>query len=142
MTIFLTERFTNLQATFQNKKKTGVQKQPLADVSRSSHQRCSVKKGLRPATSPKKESLAQVFSCDFSQIYKNTFFTEHLWATASVFYKISVLESFATFIGKHLSWSHFLIKLHALRGSITSVFLWFLWHFQEHLIIKHLAQQK
>ena len=31
----------------------------------------------------KKETLAQVFSCEFYEIYKNTFFTEHLWATAS-----------------------------------------------------------
>ena len=31
-----------------------------------------------------KETLALVFSCDFCEISKNTFFTEHLWATASV----------------------------------------------------------
>ena len=30
----------------------------------------------------KKEALAQVFSCEFCKISKNTFFTEHLWATA------------------------------------------------------------
>ena len=29
------------------------------------------------------ETLAQVFSCEFYEISKNTFFTEHLWATAS-----------------------------------------------------------
>ena len=27
----------------------------------------------------KKETLAQVFSCEFCEIFKNTFFTEHLW---------------------------------------------------------------
>ena len=32
----------------------------------------------------KKEALAQVFSYEFCEISKNTFFTEHLWATASV----------------------------------------------------------
>ena len=32
----------------------------------------------------KKETLAQVFSYEFCKISKNTFFTEHLWATASV----------------------------------------------------------
>ena len=32
----------------------------------------------------KKEALAQVFPCEFCQIYKNTFLKEHLWATASV----------------------------------------------------------
>ena len=31
----------------------------------------------------KKETLAQVFSCEFCEISKNTFFTEHLRATAS-----------------------------------------------------------
>ena len=30
-----------------------------------------------------KETLAQVFSCDSCKISKNTFFIEHLWATAS-----------------------------------------------------------
>ena len=30
----------------------------------------------------KKETLAQVFSCEFCEICKNTFFTEHVWATA------------------------------------------------------------
>ena len=31
----------------------------------------------------KKETLAQVFSCEFCKSSKNIFFTEHLWATAS-----------------------------------------------------------
>ena len=31
----------------------------------------------------KKETLAQVFSCEFCEISKNTFSTEHLWVTAS-----------------------------------------------------------
>ena len=29
--------------------------------------------------------MAQVFSCEFCEISKNTFFTEHIWVTASVF---------------------------------------------------------
>ena len=37
----------------------------------------------------KKETLAQVFSCEFCEISKNTFFTEHLWATASEYAEIS-----------------------------------------------------
>ena len=36
-----------------------------------------------PCNFLKKETLAQVFSCEFCQISKNSFFTEHLWATAS-----------------------------------------------------------
>ena len=44
----------------------------------------------------KKETLAQVFSCEFWEISKNIFFTEHLWATASgygqnIFSRITVL---------------------------------------------------
>ena len=35
--------------------------------------------GLRPA---KKDTLAQVFSCEFCNISKYTFFTKHLWSTA------------------------------------------------------------
>ena len=31
----------------------------------------------------KMETLAQVLSCEFCKIYKNTFFTKHVWATAS-----------------------------------------------------------
>ena len=31
-----------------------------------------------------KETLAQVFFCEFCKISQNTFFTEHLWATTSV----------------------------------------------------------
>ena len=68
---------------------------------RSSHQRCSIRKGvlrnfakftgrhlcqsLRPETCNfiKMETLTQVFSCEFCEISKNTFFTEHVWATAS-----------------------------------------------------------
>ena len=36
-----------------------------------------------PATLVKK-TLVQVFSCEFCEISKNNFFTEHLWATASI----------------------------------------------------------
>ena len=33
----------------------------------------------------KKETLAQVFSCKLCETFKSTFFTKHLWATASVY---------------------------------------------------------
>ena len=33
----------------------------------------------------KKENLAQVFSCEFRKIFKNAFFIEILWASASEF---------------------------------------------------------
>ena len=37
----------------------------------------------KPFNSIKKETLIQVFSCEFCEVSKNTFFIEHLWATAS-----------------------------------------------------------
>ena len=41
--------------------------------------------GLRPQACNfiKNETLAQLFSCEFYEIFKNTFFTEHLWSTDS-----------------------------------------------------------
>ena len=41
----------------------------------------------------KKRTLAQVFSCEFCKIFKNTFFTEHFWATVSA-RQTSTMESF------------------------------------------------
>ena len=40
----------------------------------------------------KKETLAQVFSCEFCKISKNTFLTEHVWATASADYQSHVFS--------------------------------------------------
>ena len=69
----------------------------IKPLSRSSHQMRSLRKGaLRNFTKftgkhlwhslffNKVAALAQVFSCEFCEISKNTFFTEHLWTTASV----------------------------------------------------------
>ena len=73
---------------------------------KSSHQRCSVKKGVlrnfakftgkylcqglffkkvagAACNFIKKETLAQVFSCEFCEISKNIFFTEQLRTTTS-----------------------------------------------------------
>ena len=78
-------------------------------IYRSSHWRCSVRKGVfrnfekfagkhlcqslffnkvaglgpKRCNFIKKETLAQVFSCEFCEISKKTFFIEHLRATAS-----------------------------------------------------------
>ena len=38
-----------------------------------------------------KEILAQVFTCEFCEISKNIFFTEHLWATAPILRDNAVL---------------------------------------------------
>ena len=37
----------------------------------------------------KKETLLEVFYCEFCKIFKNTFYTEHLWGTDSIYHKIS-----------------------------------------------------
>ena len=75
-------------------------------VFRSSHRRCSVRKGVlrnfakfkgkylcksrfliklqvSACNFIKKETLAQEFSCEFYNISKNSFFTEHLWVAAT-----------------------------------------------------------
>ena len=35
----------------------------------------------------KKETLAQLFSCEFCELSRNTFFTEHVWTAASVYWR-------------------------------------------------------
>ena len=40
----------------------------------------------------KEETLAQVFSCEFCEISKNTFFAEHIRATAPVFKSLCLLS--------------------------------------------------
>ena len=52
----------------------------LNNVTEAAIQRCSIEIGCNFI---KKETLAQVFSCEFCEIFRNTFFTEHLWTTAS-----------------------------------------------------------
>ena len=94
---------------FGGHKSTKILVKPRPPTLRSSHQRCSVKKGvlrnftkftgkhlcqslffnkvagLRPEACNfiKKETLAQEFSCELCEISKNTFFTEHIWTTTS-----------------------------------------------------------
>ena len=87
---------------------------PNFHLSRSSQQRCSVGKGvlrnsvkfkgkhlcqslffnkvagLEAFNFIKKETLTQVFCCELCEISKSTFFTEHLWATASGYQRSSL----------------------------------------------------
>ena len=85
----------------------------------SSHRGCSVKKVLLKISQSsqentcarvsfliklqacnfiKKETLAQVFSCGFWEISKNTFFTEDLWTTASEDTRLEVVEGLLMFL--------------------------------------------
>ena len=82
------------QSIFKMSDVRSSQSMKVLVVYRSSHQRCSVRKGvLRNFTEftgkqtcnfIKKETLAQVFSCEFCEISENTFFTEPLCTTASL----------------------------------------------------------
>ena len=52
--------------------------------------------GLRPATLLKKETLGQVFSCEFCEIYKNTFYYRTpLVAASGVLINFAILEPFS-----------------------------------------------
>ena len=72
----------------------------INSINRSNHQRCSIEIGVLENFAKftgkhlwqnlffnkvaglqliKKETVAQMFSCEFSEIFRNTFFTEHLW---------------------------------------------------------------
>ena len=77
-----------------------------------------------------KNKIRHKWSCEFCEVFKKTFFVEHIWATASKLsnhrrcsVKKGVLEKFTNFTRKHLCWSLFLINL-LKRDSNTGVFLW------------------
>ena len=85
----------------------------LTHTCRSSNQKCSIKnvflnnfakfKGKHLCQSLflstvaynfiKKESLVQMFSCEFYEIFKNIFFTEHIWTSASAHSKKATITT-------------------------------------------------
>ena len=50
----------------------------------------------------KRECLAHMFSCTFCEIFKNTFFTEHLWTTTSEYQEFQTTLQFCMLIEKTL----------------------------------------
>ena len=59
-------------------------KKVFLEISQNSQENTCVRvSSLMACNFLKKETLAQVFSCEFCEISKNTFFTGHLWTTAS-----------------------------------------------------------
>ena len=74
-----------LKDSFKKIKITSSFSLSFISVFRSSQRRCSIKIGFRFLQFIKKETLAQVSSCKFCEIFKNAFFTEHLWTTVSLF---------------------------------------------------------
>ena len=111
-----------------------------------------------------RETLTQVFSCEFCKISKNNFLSNAsrrllliggltcwFWcvkfagweAAVRMFLKIGVFKNFSIFTGKQLCWSVFLIKLQAwrpetllTRDSNTGSFLWILLNVYEQLFYR------
>ena len=135
-------------------------------LSRSSHRRFSPRKGVlrnfvkftgkqmcQACNFIKKKTLAQVFPCEFCETSKSTFFTEHLWATASdspqskiliryflepvvrrcstrwMFLEISQSCQENTFVKVVFSIKFQASQLHWKRNFGTRISLWFLRHF-------------
>ena len=59
----------------------------------------------------KKETLAQVFSCKFCEIFKNMFFKEHLWTTDSFSLNYIFLETSKKSLSKWRRWTLQKLKL-------------------------------
>ena len=80
----------------------------LKGYHRSSHQRCSIKKGVLKEFAKFtgkhlcQETLAQAFSCEFCETYRNTCFTEHLWTTASNTSSLTLSNNFILFFSNIL----------------------------------------
>ena len=59
-------------------------RQPLQNLNWYNLLRQTISLQIEACNFIKKEALARVFSCEFCEIFKNTFFTKHLSTTASV----------------------------------------------------------
>ena len=75
-------------------------------------------KHLRQSLFIEKETLAQVFSCEFYEISKKTFFTEHLWTTAS----ISLIETTKLFSEDY--GPSFFLRLNSVCKKELSMCFW------------------
>ena len=93
----------------------------------------------------KKETLAQLFSCEFLEIFKNIFFIEHLWwlLLTTFFCKFEQLTQFFKIIGKIISHISFL-------SCISNIdYIWkiqafaeFLSHFMIHLSLSFILPKQ
>ena len=71
----------------------------------------------------KKETLAQVFFCKFCEISQNTFFTEHLWTTASLNTPLIIFLSLSDLKNVHILvqlYSHIIIRCSGLEVFFKS----------------------
>ena len=70
----------------------------------------------------KRETLAQVFSCEFYEIFKNTFLTEHLRWLLLTFYSESTLRSFRTSCSKQEQYLKFKLTVTSWKYSRSNKF--------------------
>ena len=98
-------------------------KKVLLEISQNSKKNTCAKVSIKLYL---KRDSAQVFSCEFCEISINTFFTEHLWTTASVCFK---RKSETTIISSD-SWSSQLEEfwkvacIHKIFGKFPGKRLW------------------
>ena len=87
-------------------------------VSQNSHKKICAR--VWPATLLKKETLAQMFSFEFCEIFKSTFFIEQLW------WLLLLLKCHYThnIYNQHDSWwCHDNLKIQSNRSGVTRVLL-------------------
>ena len=78
-----------------------------------------------------KKLPGQVFCCNLREFCKNTFFTEHLRATASVIQNKQFLENL-----QNSQENTYAITKTLFKKRLTGVFLWILRNFYEQLILR------
>ena len=89
----------------------------------------------QPCNFIKKETLAQVFSCEFCKISKNTFFTEHLWATASITTRSSMSKV-------HRANSHIIVSLQIFHKIYLFFFSFFRFFYSSCFAVFFLIKHK
>ena len=75
--------------------------------------------GLQPYL--KKEILAQVFSFEFCEIFQNSFFTEHIRTTVSIWMTVFFCDALAPFLTFYFSRKR-LFSLHFFLDVVKNVF--------------------
>ena len=79
-----------------------------------------------------KETPAQIFSCEFCELFESKFFAEHLRTAGS---GIPVRVSLFNKVGSLTAWSPLTVLE---RDSSTGISLWILWNFSESIFAEHL----
>ena len=67
------------------------------------------------------EYTAHVFSCEFCEIFKNTFFSEHVRATVTEYSRIELCVNIAQLIIFHILQHHVLMNTRALFSFSSTI---------------------